>query len=126
LYIIPKKLIKVYRILQYYVWDVLIVYLLIENSYFSNIISLPYSIQLFNKINNNKIYMVNAALTSEQKDALLYLHRKTREDVEATNMQPLYWSSTLAAEAQVIIFNLFFFSFLINIIYIYFFLFLII
>jgi len=112
--------------LQYYVWDVLIVYLLIENSYFSNIISLPYSIQLFNKINNNKIYMVNAALTSEQKDALLYLHRKTREDVEATNMQPLYWSSTLAAEAQVIIFNLFFFSFLINIIYIYFFLFLII
>ncbi|ORX46607.1 PR-1-like protein, partial [Piromyces finnis] len=43
---------------------------------------------------------VNAQLTSEQKDSLLYLHRKTRDAVGASNMQTLYWSSTLASEAQ--------------------------
>jgi len=107
LYIIPKKIIFFKIRLQHYVYKIFNIYLLLEISYLSTIISkisLPYSVQLFNKINSNNLYIVKASLTSEQKDVLLYLHRKTREAVQATNMQPLYWSSTLAYEAEVIIY----------------------
>jgi len=46
------------------------------------------------------IIFVNAQLSSKQRDLLLSLHRQTREDVGASNMKPLNWSSELAAAAQ--------------------------
>ncbi|OUM60885.1 hypothetical protein PIROE2DRAFT_13255 [Piromyces sp. E2] len=49
---------------------------------------------------NNGILFVNAQLSQEEKDLLLYLHRKTRDAVGASNMQTLYWSSSLASAAQ--------------------------
>jgi len=84
----------------HYFYDALLIYLSINISISNfNIIS---KLPTF-KNSNNGVLFVNAQLTSEQKDALLYLHRKTRDAVGATNMQTLYWSSSLASKAQVYI-----------------------
>ncbi len=77
-----------------YIYDILMIYLLVNSSK---------HIESFQKIHNDNILLVRADLSSEEKEILLELHRKTRDEVGASNMQPLNWSSTLASEAQVII-----------------------
>jgi len=47
---------------------------------------------------------IKAALTKEQKDTLLKLHRQARAAVHASNMKELNWDNDLAKIAQVIIF----------------------
>jgi len=75
-----------------FIYDILAIYLLVNSSK---------HIQSFQKLyKNDNILLVKASLSSEEKDLLLDLHRKTREAVGASNMQPLNWSSTLASEAQ--------------------------
>jgi len=59
---------------------------------------------------------IKAALTQEQKDTLLKLHREARAAVHASNMQELYWDNDLNKIAQVIIFK-YFYSYLIQIIF---------
>ncbi|OUM60486.1 carbohydrate-binding module family 18 protein [Piromyces sp. E2] len=42
----------------------------------------------------------NANLTKTQKNNLLKLHRKARDDVKASNMKKLYWDDKLAKDSQ--------------------------
>jgi len=46
---------------------------------------------------------VKAALTQDQKNTLLTLHRQARAAVNASNMKTLNWDNELANIAQVII-----------------------
>ncbi len=51
------------------------------------------------------VLKVKAALTQEQKDTLLKLHRQARAAVNASNMKELNWDDDLANVAQVNIFK---------------------
>jgi len=50
---------------------------------------------------------VKAALTQEEKDTLLNLHREARAAVNASNMKEINWDNNLATIAQVIFFRFF-------------------
>jgi len=90
--LLPSKLSKKFSKWNF-IYDIIAIYLLVNSSK---------HIQSFQKLyKNDNILLVKANLSSEEKDILLDLHRKTRDAVGASNMQPLNWSSTLAAEAQV-------------------------
>jgi len=44
---------------------------------------------------------INANLTQAEKDTLLYLHRRAREELNSPNMKQIYWDNDLANAAQV-------------------------
>ena len=44
---------------------------------------------------------INAKLTENEKDTLLSLHKKARNEVGAKDMKSISWSSGLASAAQV-------------------------
>jgi len=49
---------------------------------------------------------IRADLTQDEKNTLLELHRNARSVLNAPDMKQIYWDSTLASGAQVIIYNI--------------------